>query len=131
MTILPHNPERVARPLGNYSHGVEVRHPQRLLFISGQIPTLSDGEVPRHFAEQCEAVWDNILAILQSAGMGIENLVKITTFLTHADQIEMNGAIRRRRLGDHCPALTIIIAQTLDSAWLLEIEAIAVETESP
>jgi len=36
------------------------------------------------------------------------------------------GDIRRRTLGDVRPALTALVVQTLDSAWLLEIEAIAV-----
>ena len=34
--------------------------------------------------------------------------------------------VRRRVLGDHEPALTVIIADIFDEAWLLEIEAIAV-----
>lgn len=127
--MITHNPSTVFAPLGNYSHGLEIRHPKRLLFISGQIPTTSGGEVPPTFEAQCEAVWDNIFAILQSAGMGVENLVKVTTFLTHANHVSANGEIRRRRLKNHRPALTVMIAQTLESAWLLEIEAIAAEHE--
>ena len=49
----------------------------------------------------------------------------VTTYLTHADQVERNGQIRRRILDDVRPALTVVIAQTLESRWLLEIEASA------
>jgi len=129
MSFTAHNPPTVSAPIGSYSHGVEIRNPKRLLFISGTIPEAPDGQIPPTFEAQCDVVWDNISAILQSAGMGIENVVKVTTFLTHADQVPSNGEIRRKRLGNHRPALTVIIAQTLDSAWLLEIEAIAAEYE--
>ncbi len=98
-----------------------------MLFISGQIPELPDGQVPEAFADQCHAVWRNIVAILQSAGMTTANLVKVTTFLTDREQATANGEIRRSYLGTHQPALTVIVAQTLASPWLLEIEAIAME----
>ena len=38
-----------------------------------------------------------------------------------------NGEARRRALGGHAPALTVIIAGIYDEAWLLEIEAVAAE----
>jgi 2-iminobutanoate/2-iminopropanoate deaminase len=125
MTFIPHNPENVSAPLGGYSHGLEVRNPAGFLFISGQIPELPGGQVPESFSDQCEAVWSNIETILASAGMSISNLVKVTTFLTDKIQVATNGEIRRRHLGEHKPALTVIIAETLESHWLLEIEAIA------
>lgn len=129
MSFIPHNPTTVSAPIGSYSHGLEIRQPKRLLFISGTIPEAPDGQIPTTFEAQCEVVWDNIIAILASAGMGIANLVKVTTFLTHADHVPANGEIRRKRLGTHRPALTVMIAQTLESAWLLEIEAIAADDE--
>ena len=122
---LAHNPPDVAAPVGGYSHGLEVPPGYRYLFISGQIPALPDGQIPAAFADQCEAVWNNIEKVLASAGMTVANLVKTTTFLTDASQIDLNGHIRRRHLADNKPALTVIIAQTLETAWLLEIEAIA------
>ena len=70
-------------------------------------------------------MWDNISAVLTSAGLGIEHLVKVTTFLNNRAFADANGAVRRRVLGGHHPALTVIIAEILDPAWLLEIEAIA------
>lgn len=122
-----HNPASVAAPEGSYNHGLEVGPVSRLLFISGEIPTREDGSLPDRFEEQCEAVWRNIEAVLASAGMTITNLVKVTTFLTDRSQVEANGVIRRAHLSDHRPALTVVIAQTLEAEWLLEIEAIAAD----
>lgn len=129
MSNISHNPENVSPPLGSYSHGLEVKNATRFLFISGQIPEEPNGRVPDNFSEQCEVVWNNIEKILASAGMSVANLVKVTTFLTNASQVETNGQIRRKHLGEVKPALTVMIAQTLESQWLLEIEAIAAATE--
>jgi enamine deaminase RidA (YjgF/YER057c/UK114 family) len=125
MANIAHNPADVAPPFGGYSHGVEIGPGARLLFISGEIPEQPDGQVPMGFDNQCEAVWDNIEAILAAAGMGVPDLVKVTTFLTHPDQVVANREIRTRRLKGARPALTVVIVQTLESAWLLEMEAIA------
>lgn len=125
MPHILHNPDRVPAPMGNYAHGLEVKPNARYLFISGQIPGAEDGEVPATFEAQCHVVWNNILRILESAGMGVHDLVKVTTFLTHPDQATANGLIRQQYLGAHRPALTVMVAQTLQSQWLLEIEAVA------
>lgn len=119
-----HNPSEVPAPVGGYSQGVEVGG-ARHLFVSGQIPESLAGEVPTGFEEQCELVWSNLREVLGSAGMTFDNLVKVTTFLTHEDQAGTNSEVRRRMLGDARPALTVVVAQTLDSRWLLEIEAVA------
>lgn len=119
------SPEGVPAPIGNYSLGLEFPAPSRNLYISGQILEALDGTVPPAFEDQCNLVWDHIFAILRSAQMEVENIVKVTTFLTDRDLAEANGRIRRERLGAHAPALTVVVAQTLDPRWLLEIEVIA------
>lgn len=118
-------PADVAAPEGGYVHGLRLGPGQDLLFVSGQIPALVDGSVPAGFDAQCRAVWRNIVATLGAAGLGITDLVKVTTFLTSREFAAHNSEIRREVLGSHQPALTVIVAQTLDPAWLLEIEAIA------
>jgi len=70
-------------------------------------------------------VWRNVLAVLEEAEMGITNLVKVTTFLADRDHRDVNSAVRREVLGEHRPALSVIIAGIYDPRWLLEIEAIA------
>lgn len=120
-----HDPAGVPAPEGNYTHALEVPAGARLLFVSGQIPARADGTVPAGFEAQCEAVWDNVLAALAAAGGAPEHLVKVTTYLTDRGQAEANSRIRQARLGAVRPTLTVVVAQTLDPAWLLEVEAIA------
>jgi len=125
MDMIRHDPATASAPRGGYTHGLEIRSGGRLLFISGQIPELSDGTVPRDFEGQCRAVWGNILAVLARADMTVAHLVKVTTYLTAQDQADANGQIRREFLGAHRPALTVVVVQTLERQWMLEIEAIA------
>jgi enamine deaminase RidA (YjgF/YER057c/UK114 family) len=125
--ITQHNPASVHAPSSGYSMGLELGQHRRLLFISGQVPENSDGRVPEGFEAQCEQAWRNIIAVLTAAGLGVEHLVKITTFLTDRNQVVANRAIRRKMLAEHEPASTVMIAQTVDGKWLLEIEAIAAE----
>lgn len=49
----------------------------------------------------------------------------LTTFLGGRDIASVNSDVRREFLSDHRPALTVVIAEIFDPAWLLEIEAIA------
>jgi len=125
--IVRHNPASVHAPSSGYSMGLELGQHRRLLFISGQVPENSDGNVPEGFEAQCEQAWRNVIEVLTAAGLGVEHLVKITTFLTDRNQVVANRAIRRRMLAEHEPASTVMIAQTVDGKWLLEIEAIAAE----
>jgi 2-iminobutanoate/2-iminopropanoate deaminase len=83
--------------------------------------------VPEGFEAQCEQAWRNVIAVLAAAGLGVEHLVKINTFLTDRSQVVANRAIRRKMLAGHEPASTVMIAETVDGKWLLEIEAIAAE----
>lgn len=121
------DPAEVTAPQGGYTHGLVIPSRARMLYISGQIPELADGTVPADFDGQCRAVWRNIVAILASANMSLTNLVKVTTILTRRDQADANSRIRREVLGAIRPALTVVVAQTLESQWLLEIEAIAAD----
>jgi enamine deaminase RidA (YjgF/YER057c/UK114 family) len=124
--IVAHNPATVCPPAAGYCMGLEVKQHRRLLFISGQVPERVDGTVPEGFEAQCEQSWRNVVEVLAAAGLGVEHLVKVT-FLTDRSQLVTNRAIRRKMLGEHQPALTVVVVQTVDSKWLLEIEAIAAD----
>jgi len=112
---------------GGYSQALEVVGAKRILYISGQIPENPAGEVPDGFEAQAQLVWKNVEAQLQAANMTIENLVKVTTFLSSRDFAIPNRDVRNAALGEHKPALTVVIAGIFDEEWLLEIEATAAE----
>lgn len=110
---------------GGYRHSYEIAAPARMVYVSGQIPVAPDGTLADAFAEQCRQVWANLAAALAPHGMGLSDLIKVTTFLSDRAYRAENSAIRREVLGDHAPALTVIITGIYDESWLLEIEAIA------
>ena len=121
------NSPKAPPPIGGYSQAIEIQNPGRILFISGQVPETATGIIPDTFSEQCQLVWANLDAQLTAAGMGFDNLVKITTYLSDRKYGAENGTIRREILRNRMPALTVIIADIFETEWLLEIEAIAVE----
>jgi 2-iminobutanoate/2-iminopropanoate deaminase len=112
---------------GGYAQALRVEDARELLFVSGQIPVDADGGVPEAFADQCRLVWRNVEAQLRAAGMGLGDIVKVTTFLSDRSYAVESSAIRQEVLAGLTPALTVIIAGIYDPAWLLEIEVIAAE----
>ena len=121
-----HSPTTVAPPFSRYSHGVEVPASARWLHISGQVGVAPDGTVRQGAEAQIEQTWRNLLAILESAGMGPRDLVKVTTFLTDRANLQISREVRERMLQGAEPASTLLIVSGLARAeWLVEIEAIA------
>jgi enamine deaminase RidA (YjgF/YER057c/UK114 family) len=112
-------------PLAAYSQAVEIRSAERVLYVSGQVPVDRAGDVPAGFRDQSRVVWSNIEAQLRAAGMTLDNLVKVTIFLSDRRYIAENRLMRKEVLGERAPALTVIIAGIFDERWLLEIEAVA------
>ena len=119
------NSDSAPKAIGGYSQAVFVEQATRILFVCGQIPETPGGEVPRDFDSQCRLVWSNVLAQLEVADLSVTNLVKVTIFLSSREYADANSRIRTEILGEHRPALTIIVAEIFDEKWLLEIEAIA------
>ena len=108
-----------------YAQAIEVTNHSRTLFISGQIPVAKDGTVPADFENQCRLAWRNVEAQLHAAGMNLDNLVKVTIYLSDRAYSLDNRRIRNEVIGDRKIALTVIITGIFDESWLLEIEAIA------
>lgn len=121
----PVNASDAPQAVGGYAQALEVTDAKRLLFVSGQIPVAVGGAVPKTFAEQARLAWANVGAQLRAAGMSLDNLVKVTIFLSDRDHGLENRAIRQEVLGNRPVALTVIITGIFDAAWLLEIEAVA------
>ena len=119
------NSESAPEPAGGYSQAMIVTGTTRRLYISGQIPETREGAIPNSFREQAALVWQNVLAQLHAADMTIEDMVKVTIFLSDRKYNVENRKARQTALGECAPALTVIITGIFDESWLLEIEAIA------
>jgi hypothetical protein len=62
--------------------------------------------------------------------MSLDNLVKVTIFLSDRRYALENRQIRREVLGPRAVALTVIITGMFDAAWLLQIEAVAAASDA-
>lgn len=108
-----------------YAQSVEVTGATRWLFVSGQTPARPDNSVPEGFEDQARLAWANVIAQLREGGMTLDNLVKVTIFLSDRAYIDAYRRTRDDALGGRKVGLTTIITGIFDERWLLEIEAIA------
>jgi enamine deaminase RidA (YjgF/YER057c/UK114 family) len=124
--IIKHNPKSIAPAFSRYSLGVEAPAAKRWLHVSGQVGVAPDGTWANAPEEQMEQAWRNLLAVLDSAGMGAENLVKVTAYITRPQDTGLYREVRDRMLGGAEPASTLLVISGLAHPdWLVEIEAVA------
>jgi len=120
------NPDTVAAPIGAYVHAVEIPPNSRTLYISGQVGIGPDGLLKEGVEAQSEQVFANILAILKANDMGLEDMVKFTSYLVNPSDLQAYRAARARAFGDFRTASTLAIVQALAGPqYLVEVEAIA------
>ena len=120
-----HNPATVAAGTG-YSHGVELPPQARILYLAGQIGVAPDGKIAPDIRGQAEQAWRNLSAVLAAAGMGIENIVKLTHYLTRREDVATYREVRAQFLGKHAPASTLLVISALARPdMLIEVEAVA------
>ena len=108
--------------IGPYSQGITVGD---FVFTSGQIPVVpATGEIPEGIAAQAEQSCKNVVAILEAAGVSVENVVKTTCFLADmADFAAFNEVYAKFFISK--PARSCVAVKTLPKNVLCEIEAIA------
>ncbi len=122
----PRNPtDGVYAATDDYVHAMEVRGAERLLFISGTMGLDPDGKPGATLAEQLDLIWSNLRAILASAGMTVDNIVRLTSYLRDPAYADANAAARVTALQGRAVPTTAIVVQTLVSEWLVEIEVVA------
>lgn len=116
----------VAARIGTYSDAIEAAPNQRWLFTSGTPGMDAAGELPADITAQAELAWGHILKMLERAGMSVHDLVKITQYLTRAQDIPAYAKVRARMLGEARPASMLLVVAALPRPqFLLEIEAVA------
>jgi 2-iminobutanoate/2-iminopropanoate deaminase len=119
----------VAKQIGTYSDAVQAPASARWVFTAGTPGLMSDGSYPQGITAQAEQAWKNVLAILAQADMGVKDLVKVTHYLVHEQDIKEYVAVRARYLGDARPAsMLLVVPGLVKPEILVEIEAIAAKT---
>lgn len=125
------NPETLrpvpARYAGIYSHSTEFKAPSRLVALSGQIGVPLDSAVPPDFARQCIIAMDHIEALLQANDMNLSNVLRLTYYLTRAEDLPDLTRLRQERWHSASPPAitTLVVAGLAAPELLVEIEALA------
>ena len=126
MELIAHNPtDGVYSTGGDWVHAMEVRAAERMLFVSGTMGLRPDFTAPPTLEEQLKCVWDNLRVILASAGMTVDNIVRLTSYLRDVSYAEANAKARLEALGERRIPTTAIVVQTLSPDWMIELEIVA------
>lgn len=99
------------------------------LFVSGQAALTDQGQLigEGDFQAQAEAALDCLAKVLAAADSGLEDVVKVTLFLTDISHFPTIIELRKRYFTEPYPADTIVEVSKLALPGLMfEIEAIAV-----
>jgi len=127
------NPEGLVRPAA-YTQLVEVAGACRMLYVSGQLGTTSDGKLASaDFRAQAEQVFANLKTALAAVGASFADVVKVSSFLADIAHLPILREVRARHLDAAAlPASTTIAVSgfALPGA-LLEVEAVAVVPPTP
>lgn len=121
------NPPTVPGTAGRYSQGVLLAPAAKRLIISGQVGRSAAGVVAEGLEGQAAQALDNILAVVEAAGMEPTDIVKLNVFCTQKGGVSIMREVRLQKLGRHAPASTYVeVASLADPAYLVEIEGEAV-----
>lgn len=116
----------VAEKIGAFHDAVAVPAGARVVHVSGTVGIDENGVVPDDFVAQAENTWANIQKILAAAGMGLEDIVKVSQFLTRKQDLAAYREVRGRVMGDLKTASTLVfVPELVGPNWLIEVEVIA------
>ena len=112
--------------IGPYSQAIQVGN---LVFASGQIPIdpATGSFVAGGVKEQVRQSLTNVKAILEEAGLTLDNVVKTTVFLADMNDFADVNAVYAEFFAEPYPARSAVAVKTLPKGALVEIEVIAAQ----
>ncbi len=118
------NSDRVNRAQAPLVHAVRVND---MVYVSGLTPYRLDRTIAHgNFTEQMTQNMENLKAVLEDAGSGLDRVIKVNVFLKDIrDWPEMNRIYATYFQEGHYPARTAVEARLPINDFLLEIEAVA------
>jgi 2-iminobutanoate/2-iminopropanoate deaminase len=123
-------PPSIRPPLARYSHGFAVPANHRLVITAGQLGIGPDEAIPAGSEAQADLCFENIAAILAEDGMKLEDIVRLSVYVTGREHMEGYRRSRDRRFPGTPPSTTLImIAGLVRPEFVIEIEAIAAAPE--
>ena len=116
--------ENAPGAVGAYSQGIIAGG---FVFTAGQIPLIPGTTDLREggIAAQTRQVLQNISAVLEAAGSGMDKVVKTTVFLADINDFAEFNAVYGSYFPEDPPARTTVQAGALPAGALIEIEAVA------
>jgi 2-iminobutanoate/2-iminopropanoate deaminase len=114
--------------IGPYVQGVDLGN---MIMTSGQIPVNPvTGEVPTDIAAQARQSLDNVKAVVESSGLSVADIVKMTVFVKDLNDFaavnQAYGQFFDEHKVAHYPARSCVEVARLPKDVGIEIEAIAV-----
>ena len=122
--IVPVQPERLAKPGGQYSHAIVANG---FVFVSGQLPITPDGTrlTEASFEAQTAQVLANLREVLLAAGSGIERLVQVRVYVDSVDNWPVFNRLYADWAGSARPARAVVPTGPLHFGLKVEVEAVA------
>lgn len=113
-----------AAPRGHYSHAATAGG---FVFVSGQLPIRPDGSIDAglSFAEQSRQALANVKAALEAAGARLEDVVKVTVYVSSIDGWADFNAVYAELFGSHRPARAVVPVGPLHYGFAVEVDAVA------
>lgn len=109
--------------IGPYSQAVGA---DRLLFVSGQLPVdPQTGEMPEGIEAQTRQSLDNLVAILEEAGLSAADVVKTTVLLSDIANFAAMNTVYAEYFSSESPARACYQVAALPKGAMVEIEAVA------
>lgn len=118
--------QNAPKAVGPYSQGVFVKD---TLYVSGQIPfdPKTNALISNDIKDQTRQSLENVLAIVEAAGLIKENIVRCTVFMTNLSDFPLMNEVYSSFFGEHKPARAAVEVRRLPKDVMVEIDAIAVK----
>ena len=115
--------ENAPQAIGPYSQAVKAGN---LMFISGQIPlNPKTGDLVSDSVEgQAKQVLNNVKSICEAAGYSLDDIVKISIFLTDLSNFGIVNDVMKEYFSEPYPARATVEVSALPLGVNVEIEAI-------
>ena len=109
--------------IGPYSQAVKAGN---LMFISGQIPLDPETSdlVSQSIEDQAKQVLENVKSICEAAGCSLDDIVKISIFLTDLSNFAVVNDMMKEYFSEPYPARATVEVSGLPLEVNVEIEAI-------
>lgn len=109
--------------VGPYSQAIDTGN---IVFLSGQLGMTPDGKMADNVVEQAHNSFKNIKAVLEEAGLGLENVVKTLVLLDDIADFQAVNEVYSQYFNEPFPARSAFAVKNLPLGGLVEIEVIAV-----